>query len=69
MRDVLQYFDLITKIIELSPTVSVELDLEQFDQKRGTLEGIAPSSLLPLEPSPRREVRLPSFLLPRNLRL
>jgi hypothetical protein len=39
MRDVLQYFDLITKIIELIPTVSVELDFEQLDQKRGILEG------------------------------
>jgi hypothetical protein len=39
MRDVEQYFDLITKLIELSPAVSVELDLDQLDHKRGTVEG------------------------------
>lgn len=38
MRDVTQYFDLVTKIIELSPAVDAELDLEQFDHKRGTIE-------------------------------
>ncbi len=31
MRDVTQYFDLVAKIIELSPAIDAELDLEQFD--------------------------------------
>jgi len=39
MRDVLQYFDLIVKVIELSPAVSADLDLEQIDHKRGTVDG------------------------------
>lgn len=39
MRDVLQYFDLIAKIIEQSLAVCPELDLEQLDHKRGTVEG------------------------------
>jgi hypothetical protein len=39
MRDVLQYFDLIAKVIELSPAVSADLDLEQIDHKRGTVDG------------------------------
>lgn len=39
MRDVLQYFDLISKFIDLSPAISAELDLEQLDHKRGTVEG------------------------------
>jgi Family of unknown function (DUF6516) len=39
MRDVLQYFDLITEVIELSPAVSADLDLEQIDHKRGTVDG------------------------------
>jgi len=39
MRDVTQYFDLVAKIIELSPAVEEELDLEQFDHKRGMIEG------------------------------
>jgi hypothetical protein len=39
MRNVEQYFDLITKLIELSPAVAVELDLDQLDHKRGTVEG------------------------------
>jgi hypothetical protein len=40
MRDVLQYFDLIAKIIELSPAAAAELDLDQLDHKRGTVEGV-----------------------------
>ncbi|MCG3161497.1 MAG: hypothetical protein JMDDDDMK_02680 [Acidobacteria bacterium] len=39
MRDVTQYFDLVVKIIELSSAVDAELDLEQFDHERGTIEG------------------------------
>lgn len=39
MRDVLQYFDLLTKIIEHSPAVATTLDLEQLAQNRGTIEG------------------------------
>jgi hypothetical protein len=39
MRDLTQHFDLIAKIIELSPAVDAELDLEQFDHKRGIIEG------------------------------
>lgn len=39
MRDVLQYFDLLAKIIALSPAVSVELDLEQIASNRGVVEG------------------------------
>jgi len=36
----LDVFDLIAKIIEQSLSVSPELDLEQLDHKRGTIEGI-----------------------------
>lgn len=39
MRDVLQYFDLMLKLIEFSQAVSSRLDLEQLDYKRGTVEG------------------------------
>lgn len=39
MRDVRQYFDLIAKLIEISPAVSAELELDQLDHKRGTVEG------------------------------
>ncbi|HLG17424.1 MAG TPA: DUF6516 family protein [Blastocatellia bacterium] len=39
MRDMRQYFDLIAKLIEISPAVSAELDLDQLDHKRGTVEG------------------------------
>lgn len=39
MRNVLQYFDLIAKVIELSPAISPELELDQLDHKRGTVEG------------------------------
>lgn len=39
MRDVLQYFDLMLKLIEFSQAVSSQLDLEQLDYKRGTVEG------------------------------
>lgn len=39
MRDVLQYFDLISKIIELSPAVNAELELDQLDHLRGTVAG------------------------------
>ena len=39
MRDVLQYFDLIARFIELSPAVTAELDLDQLDHKRGTVDG------------------------------
>ncbi len=39
MRDVLQYFDLITKIIELSLAVSVEIDLDQRGYNRGVIQG------------------------------
>lgn len=39
MRDVRQYFDLIGKLVELSPAISAELDLDQLDHKRGTVEG------------------------------
>lgn len=39
MRDVLQYFDLIAKVIELSPAVNAELELDQLDHKRGAIEG------------------------------
>lgn len=39
MRDVLQYFDLMLKLIEFSQAVSSQLDLEQLDHKRGTVEG------------------------------
>jgi len=39
MRDVTQYFDLVAKIIELSPSVDAELDFEQLDYKRGAIEG------------------------------
>lgn len=40
MRDIIQYFDLITAIIEHSPAVSAELDIEQLDSKRGTVDGV-----------------------------
>lgn len=40
MRDIIQYFDLITAIIEHSPAVSAELDVEQLDSKRGTIDGV-----------------------------
>ncbi|MBO0720789.1 MAG: hypothetical protein J2P41_08200 [Blastocatellia bacterium] len=39
MRDVLQYFDLIAKVIELSPAVSADLELEHIDHKRGIIDG------------------------------
>jgi len=39
MRDIVQYFDLINTIIENSPIVSAELELEQLDTKRGTVDG------------------------------
>jgi len=39
MRDVRQYFDLIAKLIEISPAVSAELELDQLDHKRGTVDG------------------------------
>ncbi len=38
MRDVVQYFDLIAKIIEFSPAVNAELELDQLDHKRGVVE-------------------------------
>ncbi len=39
MRDVVQYFDLIAKLLENSQAVSKELELEQLDHKRGTIDG------------------------------
>ncbi|HWQ32480.1 MAG TPA: DUF6516 family protein [Blastocatellia bacterium] len=39
MRDVLQYFDLIARMIELSPAVSAEVELDQRDHKRGAVDG------------------------------
>ncbi|MCI0390186.1 MAG: DUF6516 family protein [Acidobacteria bacterium] len=39
MRDVLQYFDLILKISEQSSAVTVEIDIEQLDYRRGIVEG------------------------------
>ena len=40
MRDILQYFDLLVKTIELGPASSPELDLEQRGHKRGAIEGV-----------------------------
>lgn len=39
MRDVLQYFDWITKLLEHSPDINAEIELDQLDQKRGTING------------------------------
>ena len=39
MRDLLQYFDLLAKVIELSFAIDPELTLDQLDHKRGTIEG------------------------------
>jgi hypothetical protein len=39
VRDVLQYFNLIVKVIEFSDAVSSELEFEELDHKRGTIEG------------------------------
>ena len=40
MRNIIQYFDLIAKTVEFSPAVSAELELEQLDHARGTLDGV-----------------------------
>lgn len=40
MRNVIQYFDLIAKTVEFSAAASAELDLEQLDHARGTLDGV-----------------------------
>jgi hypothetical protein len=39
MRDVVQYFDWLAKVIERSVTVPAELELDQLDHKRGTIDG------------------------------
>ncbi len=39
MRDIIQYFDLINATIENSPVTSAELELEQLDSRRGTIDG------------------------------
>lgn len=39
MRDILQYFDLIARQIDRSQPESAELDIEQIDHRRGTIEG------------------------------
>jgi hypothetical protein len=39
MRNVIQYFDLVGRTIEFSAAVSAELDLEQLDHARGTVDG------------------------------
>lgn len=40
MRDILQYFDLLVKTIELGPASSPELELEQRGHKRGVVDGV-----------------------------
>lgn len=40
MRDIVQYFDLINATIENSQVVSAELELEQLDSRRGTIDGV-----------------------------
>lgn len=40
MRNIIQYFDLIAKTVEFSAAVSAELELEQLDHARGTLDGV-----------------------------
>ncbi|HMV46591.1 MAG TPA: DUF6516 family protein [Blastocatellia bacterium] len=40
MRDIIQYFDLLTTIIENSSTVSEEVEIEQLDSRRGTIDGV-----------------------------
>ena len=40
MRDITQYFDLITTILENSPAVAKELEVEQLDFRRGTIDGV-----------------------------
>ncbi|NOT59429.1 MAG: hypothetical protein HOP19_04300 [Acidobacteria bacterium] len=39
MRDLQQYIDFVSRLIDLSPAINAELDLEQFDYRRGIIEG------------------------------